>query len=145
MISRLLSPSGAKRFGDEVQIVLQRFLAVDHAQPAAQAGDNIVPQILFVGDGQDAVFIRYKKYTNDPVFIDYKISGQNGLLPSLGLFRLYALVPFPTGIGQPFAVQRVTAKHTAHSIGKKALDVPLQVGLADSYILVLHLRGQLVL
>ena len=110
----------AKSFCNVVKIVLQRFLAVNHAQPAAQTGDNIVPQILFVCDGQDAVRVR-----------------EEGLV--------FALVPVPTGVGQPFGVQRVAAKHTANGVGQKALDVPLQVGFADGHILVLHLRGQLVL
>ena len=41
----------AQRPGDEVQIFFQRVRAVDCFQPIAQAGDNIVFQILFVGDG----------------------------------------------------------------------------------------------
>ena len=112
--------SAAEGFSNEVQIFLQRIFSINHFQPAAQAGDNIVPQILFVGDGQDAVHIR-----------------EEGLV--------FALIPVPTGIGQTFHIQRITAKHTAHGIGQKALNVPLQVGLADSYILVLHFGGKLVL
>ena len=48
----------AQRFGDEVQIFFQRVRAVDCFQPIAQAGDNIVFQILFVGDGDNTISIR---------------------------------------------------------------------------------------
>ena len=48
----------SQRPGDEVQIFFQRVLAVGGFQPAAQAGDNIVFQILFVGDGDNTISIR---------------------------------------------------------------------------------------
>mgnify|MGYP005805331051 CR=1 FL=1 len=48
----------AQRPGDEVQIFFQRVRAVDCFQPIAQAGDNIVFQILFVGDGYNTISIR---------------------------------------------------------------------------------------
>lgn len=51
-------PLAAQRPGDEVQIFFQRVLPVGGFQPATQAGDNIVFQILFVGDGDNTISIR---------------------------------------------------------------------------------------
>ena len=45
----------AQRPGDEVQIFFQRVRTVGGFQPVAQAGNDVVLQILFVGDGQNAV------------------------------------------------------------------------------------------
>ena len=60
----------AQRPGDEVQIFFQRVRAVDCFQPIAQAGDNIVFQILFVGDGDNAICIRLirKRSSIFPIF-----------------------------------------------------------------------------
>ena len=60
--------------GDEVQIFFQRVRTVGGFQPVAQAGNDVVLQILFVGDGQNAV----------PV-------GQEGLV--------LPVIPVSTGIG----------------------------------------------
>ena len=70
----------AQRSGDEVQIFLQRVRAVDGFQPAAQAGNNIVPQILFIRNGNDAIHIREEGF-------------------------VFTLIPVPTGVGQSLAVQ----------------------------------------
>ena len=51
-------PLAAQCPGDEVQIFFQRVLPVGGFQPATQAGDNIVFQILFVGDGDNTISIR---------------------------------------------------------------------------------------
>ena len=80
--------SAADGFGNEVQIFFQRIFPINRFQPAAQAGDNIVPQILFIRNGQNAVCVR-----------------EEGLV--------FALIPVPTGIGQTLHVQRIAAKHTA--------------------------------
>ena len=50
----------AKSFCYKVEAFFQRVCAINNFQPAAQAGDNIVSQILFVSDGQDTVFIWHK-------------------------------------------------------------------------------------
>ena len=112
--------SAAEGFSNEVQIFFQRIFSINNFQPAAQAGDNIVSQILFVGDGQNAVFVREESL-------------------------VFALVPIPTGVGQAFSIQRITAKHTANGIGKQTLDVPLQISLADGHVFILYLRGKFVL
>ena len=69
-------PLAAQRPGDEVQIFFQRVRAVGGFQPAAQAGDDVVLQILFVGDGQDAII---------------RIRQEGLVLPS---------IPVPAGVGQ---------------------------------------------
>ena len=60
----------AQRPGDEVQIFFQRVRAIDGFQPVTQAGDNIVFQILFVGDGDNAICIRLirKRSSIFPIF-----------------------------------------------------------------------------
>ena len=47
----------AQRPGDEVQIFFQRVRAVGSFQPIAQAGDDVIFQILFVGDGKDIICV----------------------------------------------------------------------------------------
>ena len=47
----------AQRLSDEVQIFFQRVCAVDCFQPVAQAGDDVIFQILFVGDGKDIICV----------------------------------------------------------------------------------------
>lgn len=47
----------AQRISDKVQIFFQRVRSIGGFQPAAQAGDDVIFQILFVGDREDAVVV----------------------------------------------------------------------------------------
>ena len=114
---RSLVPQG---LGDKVQILLQRVRAVDHPQPLAQTGDDVVLQIRLVGEGEDVVGVGLEA----------------GILPG---------VPLTSGVDQAFHIQGVPPEHAAHGIGKQGADFTAQVGPADGYVPVLHLRRQLVL
>ena len=56
--------------------------------------DDIIIKIVFVGNGQDVVFI-----------------GPECLI--------FAIIPVAAGIGQSFHIERITTKHTAYGIGNK--------------------------
>ena len=110
----------AQCLGNVIQVCFQRVRTVHHLQPVAQAGNDVVLQILLVGNGDHVVHIRE-------------------------VAAVFAAVPFAACIGQSFHIQRVAAKHTAHGIAEQALDIPLQVGFAHGHILILHFRGQFIL
>ena len=48
----------AQCLGNVIQVCFQRIRTVHHLQPVAQAGDNIIVQIFFLGDGDDIIFVR---------------------------------------------------------------------------------------
>ena len=58
----------------------QRIFSINNFQPAARAGNNIVPQILFIRNGNDAIHIREEGF-------------------------VFTLIPVLTGVGQSLAVQ----------------------------------------
>lgn len=47
----------AEGVGDEVQVLVQRFLAVDHLDEAHKPGDDIVVEVFVVADGDHIVHI----------------------------------------------------------------------------------------
>ena len=110
----------AKGFCDVIKVCFQRISTIHHLQPVAQARYNIIVQIFFIGDRDNIVCI-------------------------WNIALVFATIPLAARIGQSFHIQRIAAKHTAHSVAKQALDVPLQVCLAHSHIFIFHFRGQLFL
>ena len=55
-------PAGAalitQCFCNKVNVFFQRSCTVHRFQPVAQASDNIIVQIFFIGDGDDIIFVR---------------------------------------------------------------------------------------
>ena len=110
----------AQCFCDIIEVCLQRICTVHHLQPVAQARYNIIVQIFFIGDGDNIVSIR-------------------------NIALVFAAIPLAACIGQSFHIQRVAAKHAAHSVAEQTLDVPLQVSLTHRHIFIFHFRGQFIL
>lgn len=107
-------------FGNKVQIVLQRVLAVDLFQPCTEQPYNIIREVFFIGDGENVILVWNKA-------------------------AVFVVIPLSTRKGKAIHIQRTAAKHTAHGAGNQAADVTVKVCLADGHILVPHLGRQLVL
>ena len=86
--------SGTQVIGDKGQVVFQRICAIDGLDEIDKAADDIIITLVFVGNGQDVVFI-----------------GPECLI--------FAIIPVAAGIGQSFHIERITTKHTAYGIGNK--------------------------
>ena len=110
----------AKGFCDVIKVFFQRISTVNRFQPRAQARYNIIVQIFFIGDRDNIVSIR-------------------------NIALVFAAIPLAACIGQSFHIQRVAAKHAAHSVAEQTLDVPLQVSLTHRHIFIFHFRGQFIL
>ena len=104
----------AQGLGDEVQVVLQGIRTVDGANKLDKAGDDIVLQVGFVGDGDHVVLVR----------TEVGVPG---------------IVPLAAGIGKSVPARRVAAKHAAHGIGDQRANISPQVRPAHGDVLVLHL------
>ena len=97
-----LAPQGV---GDERQVFLQGFFAVDGADEIHEAAYDVILEILIVADGDDVIFVR--------------LEGD-----------IFAGVPVAAGIRQALHVQGVAAEHTAHGVGDQGGDlVPQGAGV----------------
>ena len=81
----------AKRLGNEVQIGLQRVLAIDLFQPCTEQADNIIWEVFFIRNGENVVLIRDKA-------------------------AVFAAVSFTACVGKAIHIQRIATKHTTHGV-----------------------------
>ena len=153
----------AKGFCDIIEVFFQRICTINRFQPCTQARNDIIVQIIFIGDRNDIVYIWLigKPCCRFPIvgIVELWIMvlcQRNTSIPTLNWAIIFiqcslSLV-FPidrikvsTCKNKTGFIQRVAAKHTAHRIAEQALDITLQVSLAHSHIFIFHFWGQLVL
>ena len=138
----------AQCFGNVIQVCFQRIRTVHHLQPVAQAGDNIIVQIFFIGDGDDIIFVREEHLVYHNTFIavctlQFLCRNRSGTVVQLVHKRLQRIRL--SCKKQTILINRVAPKHTAHGIAEQALDVSLQICLAHGHIFLFHFRGQFIL
>ena len=124
--------------GNEFEVVLQCFFAVDHLDKCHKTSNDVVVKVFVVADWDDVVLIR-------------RISD------------IFATVPLAASIGKPVHIQRIAAEHATYGVRDEAFDHILfgecvfaathAVGniwaivkdAVDSHVFVFHLWHQLIL
>ena len=156
----------AQCFCNKVKVFFQRSCTVYSFQPVAQAGNNIIVQIFFIGDGDDIIFVREEHLIYHNPFItvctlQFLCRNRSGAVVQLIRKRLQGI--WLTCKKQAIFVGRVAAKHTAYSIRQQrhnfitvsACIVAVFHAIrhfitvfkypVHRYVLIFHFRGQFVL
>ena len=110
----------AQRISNEFQIFVQCIFTVNRFYELHKQTNNIILEVFIVANWDNVILIRSERI-------------------------VLAVVPFAACIGKTLHIQRVATKHTANRIGNKRANISAKVGLADSDILILNIRCQLIL
>jgi hypothetical protein len=123
-VSWLLAVSGAEAVSDELQVLLQVFLRLCHADELHDAVGGVIPDApLGFKQRDDAVVIGPK----GPV-----LAGVESLVAAVG-------------VDQARFVEAVAAHHAANGVGKQPLDVLLPVGPVERDLVIRDFGGEFVL
>ena len=138
----------AEGFCDVIEVCFQCIGTVNCFQPCTQARYNIIVQIFFIGDGDNIVGIREEHFIHHNTLIAvcaFQFFHRNRFRAVVQLIHKRLQRIRFSRKKQAILINRVAAKHTAHSVAEQTLDIPLQVGFAHGHIFIFYFRGQLVL
>ena len=106
--------------GNKLQVFIQSICTVNGFHELYKQTNHIILEVFIVANRDNVILIRSKR-------------------------SILAGIPFATCIGKTVHIQRVATKHTANRIGNEGANISAKVSLADSDILILNFRCQLVL
>ena len=106
--------------GNKFQVLIQRVCTVNNFYELHEQTNNIILKVFIVTDWDNVILICRKR-------------------------SILIGIPFATCISKTIHIQRVATKHTTNRIRNKGTNISAKVSLANSDILVLNLRCQLIL
>src|SRR5699024_7578619 len=126
----------AQGVGDKLEVFFQGVAAVDRLDEFDKTAHHVIIEVFVVADGDDIVSI-HRVGKSFPAIICFnlvissRLHGHYSAICQMNFFALYRInfllhtihrVPVAAGIGKPFHIQGVAAKHTAHSVGNQGHD-----------------------